>query len=276
MRSAFTCAVWIGIGVFASGGRSVAQLRDNSEKRMACQSNIGYDSDGVRHCEIREQTVAAIGRLSVDASRNGEVTVKGWLRNEVLVRARVEASADSEGAAASLASRVYVDNGGGQVRATGPESADEKNSSWSVSYEIFTPQNTDLTMTARNGGITISDLRGQIRFEARNGGVHLNRLAGDVSGSTVNGGVQIELTGTIWDGRQLEVTTRNGGVHVTMPPSYSARIQAETERGGFQSDFPVTAEGNVTPRRLDFNVGAGGPLIHVTTANGGVRFTRAE
>ena len=275
MRSAVTCAAWIGVAVFAAGEPLLAQLRDNSEKQMTCQ-NGGYDSDGVRHCEMREQTVPAIGRLSVDASRNGGVTVKGWLRNEVLVRARVEASAENEGAAANMVSRISIDSSGGQVRATGPESVDNNNSWWSVSYEIFVPQNTDLTATARNGGITISDVRGQIRFEGRNGGVHLKRLAGDVSGSTVNGGVQVELTGTIWDGRQLEVTTRNGGVNVTMPSSYSARIQAESERGGLQSDFPVTVQGNVRPRRLDFNVGAGGPLIHVTTTNGRVSFTRAE
>ena len=61
-----------------------------------------------------------------------------------------------------------------------------------------------------------------------------------------------------------------------MPSSYSARIQAESERGGFQSDFPVTVQGNMRPRRLDFNVGAGGPLIHISTGNGGVRLKRAE
>ena len=275
MRSALTCVAWIGAAVFAAGGPLFAQLRDNSEKQMTCQNGV-YDSDGVRHCEIREQTVPAIGRFSVDASRNGGLTVKGWLRNEVLVRARVEASAENEGAAANIVSRVSIDSSGGQVRATGPESVGNNNSWWSVSYEIFVPQNTDLTATARNGGITISDVRGQIRFEGRNGGVNLKRLAGDVSGSTVNGGVEVELTGTIWDGRQLEVTTRNGGVNVTMPSSYSARIQAESERGGFQSDYPVTVQGNVRPRQLEFNVGAGGPLIHVTTTNGRVSFMRAE
>lgn len=101
-------------------------------------------------------------------------------------------------------------------------------------------------------------------------------VAGDVSGSTVNDGVQVELTSMIWDGRQLEVTIRNGGVNVTITSSYSAHIQAESERGGFQSDFPVTVQGDVRPRRLDFNVGAGRPLIHVTTTNGRVSLTRAE
>jgi hypothetical protein len=61
-----------------------------------------------------------------------------------------------------------------------------------------------------------------------------------------------------------------------MPSYYSAHIQAETQSGGVQSDFPVMPEGNVKPRRLDFNLGCGGPLIHITTTNGHVSLKRAE
>ena len=267
MRSVLTGAAWIGLAAATAGIPLLAQLQDNSEKQLTCQ-NGGYDSDRARHCEIREQTVASIGRLSVDAGRNGGATVKGWLRGDTLVRARVEASADTEAAAAALASQVSIDTSGGQVHAIGPESVN--NSGWSVSYEIFVPQNTDLTLKAHNGGITISDVRGQIRFDGNNGGVHLTRVAGDVSGATVNGGIQVELTGSIWDGRQLEVSTRNGGVTVAMPSYYSAHVQAETQNGGVHSDFPVMLESNARPRKLDFNVGAGGPLIHISTTNGGV------
>ncbi len=273
MRSVLTGAAWIGLAVSAAGVPLLAQLQDNSEKQMACQ-NGGYDSERERHCEVREQTVASIGRLNVDAGRNGGVTVKGWRRGDVLVRARVEASAETEAAAGILASQVWIDSAGGQVRAMGPETVN--NTGWSVSFEIFVPQNSDLTLKAHNGGITISDVRGQIHFDGNNGGVHLKRLAGDVTGATVNGGVQVELAGSMWDGRQLEVSTRNGGVSVAMPSNYSAHLQAETHAGGVQSDFPVMLQGNMKPRQLDFNVGAGGPLIHVTTTNGRVSFTRAE
>jgi hypothetical protein len=38
----------------------------------------------------------------------------------------------------------------------------------------------------------------------------------------------------------------------------------------------MAIEGNTRPRRLDFNVGSGGPLIRVNTGNGSVRFKRAE
>jgi hypothetical protein len=273
MRSLLTGAAWIGLAVSTGSVPLLAQMQDNSEKQMTCE-NGGYDSESARHCDIREQTLPATGRLSVDAGRNGGATVKGWLRSDVLVRARVEASGENEAAAAIVASQVSIDSSGGQVRAIGPESVN--NSSWSVSYEIFVPQSTDLSLKTYNGGMTISDVRGELRFDVNNGGVHLKRVAGDVSGATVNGGIQVELTGAIWDGRQLEVSTRNGGVTVTMPSNYSAHIQAETESGGIRSDFPITLEGNVRPRRLDSSIGSGGPLIHIATRNGGVTLKRAE
>jgi len=273
MKSLLSSAAWIGLTVSMAGLPLNAQLQDNSEKQMTCQ-NGGSDGEYARHCEIREQTLPATGSLKIDPGQNGGATVKGWLRSEILVRARVETSGDTAAAAASMASQVSIDGSGGQVRAIGPEAAN--NSWWSVSYEVFVPQNTDLTLKAHNGGLTISDVRGEIHFDAINGGVHLRRVAGDVSGATVNGGIQVELTGTIWDGRQMEVSTRNGGVTVAMPSYYSAHIQAETTSGRVQSDFPVTMQGDLTPRRLDFALGSGGPLIHVTTENGGVRLKRTE
>jgi DUF4097 and DUF4098 domain-containing protein YvlB len=249
-------------------------MHDNTEKQMRCQES--YGSDRARHCEIREQSVGAVGRLTIDPGSNGGVTVKGWLRGDVLVRAKVETQAETQGAAASMASQVLVDSSGGQVRASGPETRGNSHSSWSVSYEIFTPQMTDLTLTANNGGINISDVRGQLRFEAQNGGVNLKRVSGDVSGKTVNGGVNVELNGPMWDGRQLDVTTTNGGVTLAVPVNFSAHVQAETQNGGMQSDFPINVSGEVRPRRLDFNLGSGGALIHVATTNGGVRIKRSD
>jgi hypothetical protein len=273
MKLVLTSAACVGLAVSTAGVPLFAQLHDNTEKQMSC-SNGGYDNDRARHCEIREQSLASIGRLSVDATPNGGATVKGWLRGDVLVRARVEASGDTEGAAAILASRVAIDSSGGQVRATGPEGSD--NSSWSVSYEIFVPQVTDVTLKTHNGGLKISDVRGQIYFDAVNGGVHLTRVAGDISGATVNGGINVELAGTIGDWRQMELSTHNGGVTVAMPSQYSARIQAETGMGRVQSDFPLPPNIDGRARRLDFNIGAGGPPIHITTGNGGIRLKRTE
>jgi len=272
MKSALTGAVCIGLAA-STGVPLFAQMHDNTEKQMSCQ-NGGNDGDNARHCEVREQSAPSIGRLTIDAGKNGGATIKGWLRGDVLVRARVEASGDTQSAADAMASQVSIDTSGGLVKAMGPEPAN--NAWWSVSYEIFVPQNSDLDLKAHNGGLTISDVRGQIHFDVNNGGVHLKRVAGDVSGQTVNGGVQVELAGPSWDGRQLEVSTRNGGVTLSVPSNFSAHLQAETGSGSIHSDFPMVVDGNVRPRRVDTNIGAGGPLIHITTGNGGVSLKKTD
>ena len=269
-----TRAIRIGLVALAGCVAGFAQMQHNIEKQLTCQ-NREHDGQQARHCEIREQAVASVGRLNLETG-NGAVMIKGWLQSGVLVRARIDASGENEGAAALLASKVWVDASGGQIRASGPDRAN--NSSWTVSYEVFVPQTSDLDLKSQNGALTISDVRGQIRFAVINGAVRLQRVAGDVTGSTVNGSVQAELAGSAWDGRQMDLSTQNGSVSVTMPTNYSAHVQAETNMGGIQSDFPAApaaTDGNMRPRRLDFNVGSGGPLIHVVTGNGSVRFKRA-
>jgi DUF4097 and DUF4098 domain-containing protein YvlB len=246
------------------------QMRDNQAKEMTCDN--GGSRNQARYCEIREQSTAAMGLLNVDAGRNGGATVKGWSRNEILVRARVEGWADSDADARTMASQVFVNTSGGHVQAQGPESV--KNTGWSVTFEIFVPQATSLTLKTVNGGISVSDVRGSLRFEATNGGITLRRLAGDVTGSTVNGGVNLELTGTTWEGGQVQLTTRNGGVNVSVPENYSAHFQTEMVNGAFRSEIPVNIPVDARSGNHDFSIGAGGPLIHVTTTNGAVKLKK--
>jgi hypothetical protein len=275
MTTVFHKAACIGFAVLAVGVPLHAQLQDNTEKQLTCGDG-GRNNDRARHCEIREQSFASIGRLNIDAGQNGGTTVKGWLRGEVLVRARIDAQAETEGAAAIMVSRVMIDGSGGQVRASGPD-REQNDAWWSVTYEIFVPQTTDLTLKTHNGGINISDVRGRLSFEGVNGGVRLKRVAGEITGRTVNGGIDVELAGTGFDARQMELATTNGGVTVTMPANYSARVQTETGLGRVQSDFPMPPNaGDSRARKMDFTIGAGGPPIHITTGNGSIRFKRAE
>jgi len=55
----------------------------------------------------------------------------------------------------------------------------------------------------------------------------------------------------------------------------SAHVQTETTNGGVRSDFPVpSTPAERRPRKLDFNIGSGGPLIQLSTTNGGVNLRR--
>ncbi len=64
----------------------------------------------------------------------------------------------------------------------------------------------------------------------------LTAVNGDVKGQTTNGGVDIDLDGSFWSGEGLDVETTNGGVKLSVPENYSARLEASTNNGGINID----------------------------------------
>jgi hypothetical protein len=246
-------------------------------KSLTCD-NENHRNDQVTSCEVREQTIAYGGRLTVDGGVNGGVSIKGWDSASVLVRSKVEAYAADDSTAKMLAAQIHVNWSAGQINATGPEMGQngDRHQSWAVSYEVFVPRNADLSLKTHNGGISIADVRGNIQFDAMNGGVNLHNLAGDVEGTTKNGGLNITLAGNRWDGAKLDARTTNGGINVSMSANYNAHFETATVNGHLNANFDTTVRGNLSEvsKKMSTDIGAGGPTIHVETTNGGVNVKR--
>jgi len=224
------------------------------------------------HCDMREQTIPALGgTLAVDGRMNGSISMRGWNRSDILIRAKVQTSAPTDSEATDVARQIVIETNGSRIRAEGPSQGRDLN--WSVSYEVFVPQTSNLSLTTHNGGIRISDIRGRVEFTAINGGVSLRRLAGSVRGDTTNGGLSIELAGTQWEGDGLDVRTTNGGITMWVPENYSAQLETGTVNGGLNVDFPITVQGRLN-RELSVKLGYGGPMVRAMTTNGGVRIQR--
>lgn len=265
---------WIRRVVFIAATLSVLSVlafaQDRSKGSLTCSDS--WNSNRLMgHCEIKEQTMAAGGTITVDARKNGGVSVKGWDRNEVLVRARIQTAASTQSEADELAKQIRIETGGGKIFAEGPDNRKDYN--WNVSYEIFVPRRSDLSLEAYNGGISIVDVSGRIEFTGHNGGVVLKRVGGLVRGGTTNGGVVVELDGARWDGETLDVKTTNGGIVMSVPENYSAHLETGTVNGHLSVDFPVTVQGRIT-RELAVNLGSGGPTVRAMTTNGGVKIKR--
>lgn len=247
------------------------------DKKLNCDDGSRGDGRQSRVCEMRESTVAPGGKLAVDAAPNGGIRVAGWDKNEILVRAKVEAWGDNDAEARGRLAEVRIATSGNTVKADGPKSFGSwgGNQKWSVSYEVFVPRKIDLKLDTVNGGINVADVRGNMKFQTVNGGVHLARMAGMVRGETVNGGVNVDLAGNTWEGEGLELETVNGGVTVAVPAAYSASFHAGTVNGGMNSDFDgATIVGKHGPKKMDLKLGAGGPTVKLETVNGGVKIRR--
>lgn len=241
------------------------------KERTFCSGENWGNGDKVSFKEAREFTVPATGGLNVDGGRNGGISVNGENRSDVLVRACVQAWGTSEEAAKSLASSVRIDTSS-TIKAN--SSSDDN---WSVSYQISVPRNTDLSLNAHNGGISIRSVDGAIEFETTNGGVSLGDLSGSVKGRTTNGGVNVELTGSTWKGPGLDVVTTNGGVKLSVPETYAANFETGTTNGGFKSDVPALTvqtedkDGWTRSKKIRASMNGGGAPIRVVTTNGGIK-----
>ncbi len=247
-----------------------AALASAQAKVLPCPSRDS--SDRPSHCEIREFSVPLVGTaLAVDAAPNGGISVRGWDRAEIQVRARVTANADTQQEADAIAADVRVLTDGGRIRSEGR--ATDGRGSWSVSFEVMAPAQHGLTLRTKNGGITVKGIDAEIDMETINGGITLSDVNGEVRGRTNNGGVQIDLSGNGWIGQGLDVQTHNGGVRLSVPDGYSARLEAGTTNGGVRCDFPVTVQGTVD-RNLSADLGSGGVPIKLRTVNGGVSIAR--
>lgn len=235
------------------------------------EGDWGRDRAGV--CEVREFTMAASGGVvHVNAAPNGGISVHGGPRGDILVCAKVVATAETESRAREIANAVEVRAAGNNVQASGPDTR-RRHESWHVSYRLAVPTQTSMNLRTVNGGIALDDVEGQLEFRTTNGGVKLTKLAGSVQGRTVNGGVNVELDGSSWRGDGLDVQTQNGGVRLAIPAEYSARLEAGTVNGRIRVDFPLTVQGRLD-RDIEATLGAGGPTVRVKTMNGGVNIAR--
>lgn len=245
---------------------ATAQTEGRAERwRDNCERD--WNDGRARLCELRTYTISSATKISVDGGANGGVAFIGENRRDVRIVARVQSSADDDATASAIARQIRVFTDGGQIRSEGP--SQRNHNSWSVSYDIYVPNQTNLEAVTVNGGISAEDVRGEMNLEATNGGIRLADVGGSVRARTTNGGVTANLSGTTWQGQGLDLQTTNGGATVYIPRGYNAQLETGTTNGGMRVDFPITVHGSLN-RRISTQLGLGGPLVRVVTTNGGV------
>ncbi|HEX9704884.1 MAG TPA: hypothetical protein VGA20_06525 [Gemmatimonadales bacterium] len=235
-----------------------------------------WDNDRVKHCEVRESGMRA-GRqpLVVDPGRNGGVAIRGWDQDSIAVFAKIQSWGDSEDEARALAREVRIVADGG-IRAEGPTGA-RSNRGWAVSFEVYVPHRTDLTLETENGPLTVREVTGRMTLQAHNGPVTLEGVGGSVRARVQNGPLHVELTGARWEGEGLDAETVNGPAVVAIPENYSAELETGTVNGPMRTEFPltVTLHGDVA-RRVTAKLGAGGAPVRVVTTNGPMTLRRTR
>lgn len=221
----------------------------------------------VQYCEVRTIDLVAItGRINF---RGGYIdgvifTSKGAPR-VTTARALVRAEAITMADARALASKVTTSVADGVLHSDGP--GDGRSNYWSVLYEVTLPAGRSVKARTELGQIGLRDFEGDADIAAVNGPLQVFGSAGDIRGHTESGPIFVGLGGTRWEGAGLDLQSQNGPIYLSIPPRYSGHLITGTTNGPMQLAYPLLVR-SMNSKRIEADIGSGGPPIRVTTLNG--------
>jgi DUF4097 and DUF4098 domain-containing protein YvlB len=152
----------------------------------------------------------------------------------------------------------------------------------------------ELAASTTNGSVEVTGVTGGAELKTTNGRIRAEEVRGSLEASTTNGSIAVELvkpepnrpirlstTNGSVDARfselnsnDLRASTTNGSITVRLPAGAGARVQARTNRSSVQSDFNVLSPAAREKHRLEGTIGAGGPLLDLSTSNGTIRLLK--
>jgi hypothetical protein len=232
--------------------------------------------------EVFERTVPlpAGGSFALQ-NVNGSVTITGWGRDAVEVRAVKSSPSASAQLAVSDLARVQVNVAAASDRVTVTTAyPKDEGVDVAVAYSVRVPRRVWLQQVATvNGTVRVNGVQGAGELRSVNGDVEVSDSAGPFSARTTNGDIHMELARLtafprgeeLRDATPLRVETVNGSIVLALPAKTAASLEVRCLKGDFQSDLPVAALGAYTPREFQGRLGGGGTPVRLSTVNGAIR-----
>lgn len=162
-------------------------------------------------------------------------------------------SGNGEVSVTAAASEARVASGNGKVRVRGIQGRVDASSG--------------------NGTVTVDDVTGPVNASSGNGDVSIGTVNGPVSASSGNGDILVAMDRLTGDG-DLEFSSGNGRIEVTVPSDFSAQVSANTGNGRITTDFPIQLIGRISPTRLRGTIGDGKRKLTMSTGNGSMEIRK--
>jgi len=140
-----------------------------------------------------------------------------------------------------------------------------------VRYTVSVPASSQVRFTTTNGGIEVRGLSGNVHLRTTNGGIRAEAISGALDASTTNGGVEADVSRVTDAGVRLACT--NGGIQLRLPADTRASISASVTNGGIEADGLTLERTESSRRRLEAQLNGGGPPVHLSGTNGGIRIS---
>lgn len=203
---------------------------------------------------------------------NGNVHVVTWDRDEVKLDAVKHAKKQEQLDEVKIEVDAKADSI--RIKTKYPDSRKSRNNSTGVDYTLTVPKQSNLAKVSTvNGGVEIENVNGDVEIHSVNGPVTATGLANEANLSSVNGSVRASFFEVKKDASLKSV---NGSVTVAFPKETDADLSGSTLNGGISSDFGLNVKSHFpVGKNLDTRLGKGGPVIKMSSVNGGIHINRS-
>jgi hypothetical protein len=161
----------------------------------------------------------------------------------------------------------------------------------SVRVEIRVPNGLLANIHTRDGSISVDGVSGSLRLKTGDGRIEATRIDGTLSADTADGSIRVRgrvdaltlhtgdgsIEADLMSGSKItsawEVGTGDGHVTLRLPAGLGAELDAHTNDGKIETDFPVTTS-RVSGSDIRGKLNGGGPTLKVRTGDGAIRILR--
>jgi DUF4097 and DUF4098 domain-containing protein YvlB len=258
-------ATWTGaiLGAFLAImlNSALAHARDNDEGRVSEEFHHTYP-------------LSADGRVDLQ-NINGAVHITAWDQNEV----KVDAVKRAENDKGLKNTEIRVNSSANSISI---ETHYAKEDDWgnhhdyaSVEYTVTVPRKAKLDeIKLVNGSLDVAGVQGEVRASCVNGRLSAKDLGDRAKLNTVNGGLEAKFARA---SGEVELSSVNGSIDLTLPSDARASIEANTVSGGIDNDFGLhTNNHRFVGHDLRGELGGGGAQIKLNNVNGAIDIHHAS
>ncbi|MFQ5418401.1 MAG: DUF4097 domain-containing protein [Myxococcota bacterium] len=236
---------------------------------------------------------------------NGRTRVIGEDRTEIEMLVSKTARAESDEAADELLEQIVIaSHENGEALELEVEMPSKWNRRGWANIELRVPQEINLELSAVNGRVEISGVRGRIKARSSNGSACIAHVVGDIEvatsnakvccsgncgklvarssngkieidehngsidASTSNGLIRASLEAVGKHG--VTLATSNGRIVLELPDDVDADVDIRVDNGLIRNDRKLCHSVRETNGRLSGRLGSGGALIKLRTSNGSI------
>lgn len=245
------------------GTGTQVEVRAEKILRSGRASDIGFtirkSSEGVTICAVYDDGDEC-SMEGIRSDRRWNNWRRDWRPPTLTVTIRVPAGV-----------RLAVQSGNGDVGVTGAMAELVARSGNGKVRVAGTAGEVDAA--SGNGEVTVENVQGPVVANSGNGDVLVRTVRGPVSARSGNGDVRVTMSELAGSG-DMDFTTGNGRIEITVPASFNADVDASTGNGSIRTDFPIQVTGRISKSRLRGTIGQGGRRLRLVSGNGEIEIRR--